>query len=105
MDLFYFSLSAFFEIFGCYAFWLYFRNGKPLFWIGIGVLSLIVFAYLLTKINVENAGKAYAIYGGIYIFASLLWLQTVEGKAPDLYDILGAAISIFGALIILYYPR
>ena len=73
-----FFLAAFFEIFGCFAFWLYFRLGKTPWWIVLGVISLILFAYVLTKIDVENAGRIYAIYGGIYIIASLIWLVLVE---------------------------
>ena len=34
-------------------------------------VSLIAFAYLLTLVETEAAGRAYATYGGIYIVASL----------------------------------
>ena len=66
-----FFIAAFFEIFGCFAFWLYFRLEKTPLWLALGTVSLILFAYVLTKIDVEQAGRVYAIYGGIYIFASL----------------------------------
>jgi small multidrug resistance family-3 protein len=74
-------LSAFFEIFGCFAFWLYFRLDKTAWWLGAGVVSLIFFAYALTKIDIEHAGRIYAIYGGVYIFSSLLWLVLVEKES------------------------
>ena len=48
--------------------------GKPIWWLLPGVFSLIAFAYLLTFVEAEAAGRAYATYGGIYIVASLLWL-------------------------------
>jgi len=54
---------------------------------------------------VDQAGRAYAVYGGIYIIASLVWLWLVEGKLPDRWDVLGALICLVGALIILYGPR
>ena len=76
-----FFIAAFFEIFGCFAFWLYFRLEKTPLWLILGVVSLAIFAYVLTKIDVEHAGRVYAIYGGIYIFASLLWLVLVEKES------------------------
>ena len=48
----------------------------------------------------ENAGRVYAIYGGIYIFASLLWLVLVEKESFNRWDIIGASICIFGASVI-----
>lgn len=92
-----FFLAAFFEIFGCFAFWLYFRLGKTPWWIVLGVISLILFAYVLTKIDVENAGRIYAIYGGIYIIASLIWLVLVERESFNRWDIIGASLAMIGA--------
>ena len=80
-----FFLAAFFEIFGCFAFWLYFRLGKTPWWIVLGVISLILFAYVLTKIDVENAGRIYAIYGGIYII--LLRYKKWESINSPIYNI------------------
>ena len=95
-----FFIAAFFEIFGCFAFWLYFRLEKTPLWLILGVVSLALFAYVLTKIDVEQAGRVYAIYGGIYIFASLLWLVLVEKESFNRWDIIGASICIFGASVI-----
>ena len=95
-----FSLAAFFEILGCFAFWLYFRLDKAPLWLGAGLASLIIFAYILTKIDVENAGRIYAIYGGIYIVASLVWMVTVEKEMVTRWDIIGSALAIMGAAIV-----
>lgn len=95
-----FFIAAFFEIFGCFAFWLYFRLEKTPLWLILGVVSLTLFAYVLTKIDVEQAGRVYAIYGGIYIFASLLWLVLVEKESFNRWDIIGASICILGASVI-----
>ena len=96
-----FFIAAFFEILGCFAFWLYFRAEKTPWWIALGVISLILFAYILTKIDVEHAGRVYAIYGGIYIVASLLWLMFIEKESFNRWDIIGAGICILGASVIL----
>jgi small multidrug resistance family-3 protein len=97
--------AAIAEIAGCFAFWAWLKLDKPVWWLVPGVLSLLVFAYLLTLIDAAAAGRAYAAYGGIYIAASLLWLWLVEGVRPDRWDTIGAAICIVGAAVILYGPR
>lgn len=100
-----FAVAATAEIAGCFAFWAVIRSGASAMWLVPGTASLAVFAWLLTQVDVDFAGRAYAIYGGIYIAASLLWLWGVEGRAPDRWDTLGAAVAIAGAMIILYAPR
>jgi small multidrug resistance family-3 protein len=97
--------AAIAEIAGCFAFWAWLRLGKSALWIVPGILSLIVFAWLLTKVESDFAGRAYAAYGGIYIAASLGWLWLVEGKMPDRWDMTGVAVCLVGAGIILFAPR
>jgi small multidrug resistance family-3 protein len=94
-------LSAFFEILGCYSFWSYFRLSKSYIYLGVGVLSLISFAYLLTRVNLEFAGRAYAVYGGIYIVSSLLWLFFVEKQEFNRWDLIGSFLCIAGVCVIL----
>jgi small multidrug resistance family-3 protein len=93
------------EIAGCFALWAVVRNGASAWWVAPGILSLVLFGWLLTQVSVDFAGRAYAVYGGIYIAASLAWLWTVEGRMPDRWDLVGAGVAIAGALIILYMPR
>jgi len=97
--------AALAEIASCFAFWAVVRNGASPLWLAPGALSLILFGWLLTQVDVDLAGRAYAIYGGIYIAASLTWLWSVEGHVPDRWDFVGAAVAVAGALIILYMPR
>jgi small multidrug resistance family-3 protein len=66
---------------------------------------LLLFAWLLTRVDSDAAGRAYAAYGGVYIAASLLWLQAVEGVRPDRWDAIGALICLVGAAVILFGPR
>ena len=101
MSLVYFALAAIFEIAGCYAFWAWVRDGKTGWWLAPGIAALIAFAWLLTKIDVSHAGRAYAAYGGIYIAASLLWLWLAEGQRPSAWDWLGSSLCMAGALVIL----
>ena len=100
-EIFIYIAAAFFEILGCYSFWMFFKLQYSSLWLFIGVISLIVFAYLLTKVNLEFAGRAYAIYGGIYIVSSLFWLYFVEKQSFNKWDLIGSVVCILGASIIL----
>lgn len=104
-SIFIFVLTALCEIAGCFAFWAWLRLGKSALWLIPGTLSLIAFAWLLTYIESDAAGRTYAAYGGVYIVASLLWLWTIEGARPDRWDAIGGAVCLIGAAIILFGPR
>jgi len=97
--------AAFCEIAGCFAFWAWLRLGKSVLWLVPGGLSLAAFAWLLTLVDAAAAGRAYAAYGGIYIAASLVWLWGAEHVRPDRWDLIGAAICLLGATLILAGPR
>jgi small multidrug resistance family-3 protein len=100
-----YPLAAFAEIAGCFAFWAWFRMDRSAWWLLPGVLALVLFAYLLARIEADAAGRAFAAYDGVYITASLSWLWLVEDTRPDRWDVLGASICLAGAAIILFAPR
>ncbi len=100
-----FFLAAFFEIAGCFAFWAWLRLDRGPLWIAPGLLSLTLFALLLTRVEADQAGRAYAAYGGLYIVASLAWLVGVEKGRPLLTDWLGAGLCLLGASVILFGAR
>ncbi len=101
----YFCLAALFEIAGCFSLWAWLRQHRSPWWLLPGVVSLVLFAYLLTRVDSAFAGRAYAAYGGIYIATSLGWLWAVEHTAPDRYDLLGALLCLAGTAVILFAPR
>ena len=98
-------LAAGAEIAGCFAFWAWLRLERSPLWLIPGMAALALFAWLLTRVETDAAGRAYAAYGGVYIAASLLWLWLVEHRAPDRWDMLGAGICLVGAGGILFGPR
>lgn len=79
--------------------------GKSPLWLLPGMLSLALFAYLLTLVESDAAGRTYATYGGVYIVASVLWLWVIESQRPDRWDVTGATVCLIGAGIILLGPR
>ena len=99
-----FGLTAVAEILGCYLPWLVLRQDRSAWLLLPAALSLAAFAWLLT-LHPTAAGRTYAAYGGIYVAASLVWLRWVEGAIPDQWDMIGAAVCILGAAIILFGPR
>jgi len=99
-----FFIAAVFEIAGCYAFWVWLRQDKSMLWLIPGLISLALFAYVLTKIEADFAGRAYAAYGGIYIVSSLLWLAYIENERVILSDYVGVVFSLLGATIIFFGP-
>jgi len=70
--------AALTEIAGCFAFWAWLRLDKSPVWLIPGMVSLPLFAYLLTL---------------------------VEGARPDRWDMIGGAVCLCGAAIILWGPR
>ncbi|MDB5560412.1 MAG: hypothetical protein JWQ36_3346 [Enterovirga sp.] len=100
-----YGVAALAEIAGCFSVWAVLRLSAPSWWLLPGFACLAAFAYLLTLVEADAAGRAFAAYGGVYIAASLVWLRAVEGFSPDRWDLLGTGLSLAGAAIIIFGPR
>ncbi|OLF38269.1 MULTISPECIES: YnfA family protein [unclassified Psychrobacter] len=99
-----FVLTALAEIVGCYLPYLWLREGKSIWLLIPGVLSLAAFVWLLT-LHPTEAGRVYAAYGGVYVAMAILWLWTINGIRPTSWDILGSAVALTGMAIIMFAPR
>lgn len=97
--------AALAEITGCFAFWAWLRLDRSPLWLVPGIAALCLFAWLLTLVDAEQAGRAYAAYGGMYILSAMAWMWLAEGMRPDRWDFLGVAVCVVGASIILWAPR
>lgn len=104
-DITWFVLAAGAELLGCFAFWSWAREGRPIWWLGWGVASLIVFAWALAQAETPFAGRAFAAYGGVYILAAIVWLLLVDRGRPDRWDFAGAALCLAGTMVILFARR
>lgn len=49
--------------------------------------------------------RMYAAYGGVFVVQSVLWGWHVDGIKPDMATVVGAAICLVGASVIMYWPR
>ncbi|MFT5577423.1 MAG: small multidrug resistance family-3 protein [Paraglaciecola psychrophila] len=98
-----FSITAFAEILGCYLPYLWLKQDKSILLLIPAAVCLSLFAWLLT-LHPTAAGRVYAAYGGVYIVAALIWLWTVDGIKPSLWDISGAGLALLGMAIIMFAP-
>lgn len=101
-----FLMAGICEIGGGYLVWLWLRDSRAI-WIGaLGGLILFVYGIMPTlQPHTFTFGRIYAAYGGAFIVLALLWAWWLEGQKPDRYDLLGAAVALTGAAIIIYAPR
>lgn len=100
----FYVLAGLCEIGGGYLVWLWLKEGKPL-WYGIaGAIILAVYGYVMT-FQPSTFGKAYAVYGGIFIVMAIVWAWKVDHFKPDKYDVIGAVIVLAGVSLILFMPR
>ena len=99
-----FFVTAFAEILGCYLVYLWLTQGKSAWLLIPAGVSLAAFAWLLT-LHPTAAGRVYAAYGGVYVFAAIFWLWTVDGIKPTTWDLVGASVAMAGMAIIMFAPK
>jgi small multidrug resistance family-3 protein len=99
-----FAVAALLELSGCYLMWLGQKQSSLLMWLG-GAVVLAGFGVVLAQTGDSLPSRSYAVYGGIYILGALLWMMIIDKHMPDRWDITGVAISIAGAMVILFGPR
>jgi small multidrug resistance family-3 protein len=99
-----FFITAVAEIVGCYLPYLWLREGKSVLLLIPAAASLALFAWLLS-LHPTAAGRVYAAYGGVYIFVAILWLWSVDGIKPTLWDLVGSTVALTGMAIIMFAPR
>jgi len=95
-----FTLTALAEIIGCYLPYLWLKEGKSAWLILPAMISLALFAWLLT-LHPTATGRVYAAYGGVYISVAIMWLWLVDSVRPTTTDFIGAGVCLIGMAIII----
>ncbi len=99
-----FIITALAEIIGCYLPYLWLNKDKSAWLLLPAVISLGMFAWLLT-LHPHAAGRVYAAYGGVYISVALMWLWAVDSVKPTITDFVGVGICLVGMTIIMFGPK
>ena len=99
-----FLITALAEIIGCYLPYQWLREGKSVWLLVPAALCLAAFAWLLS-LHPTAAGRVYAAYGGVYIFTAIVWLWTIDGIKPTVWDFVGSGVALLGMAIIMFAPR
>ena len=99
-----FFITAVAEILGCYLPYLWLKQDKSIFLLIPAAISLALFVWLLS-LHPASAGRVYAAYGGVYVFAAIVWLWLVDGVTPSTWDVVGAFVAVAGMAIIMFAPR
>ncbi|MYZ51584.1 YnfA family protein [Malikia spinosa] len=98
-----FVATALAEIIGCYLPYLWLRQGRTAWLLLPAILSLALFAWLLT-LHETAAGRVYAAYGGVYVCVALVWLWAVDHVRPTVWDMAGVGVALLGMGIIMLQP-
>ncbi|WP_202978664.1 YnfA family protein [Helicobacter sp. MIT 05-5294] len=99
-----FVLAAFLEVGGGYLVWIWLKEEKGLMLGIIGMICLALYGVVATW-QVQGFGRVYAAYGGIFIVFSIIWAMKFDSFKPDMWDIIGGILVLFGVCLIMYAPR
>lgn len=91
---------GFCEIGGGYLVWLWLKQAKPTWY---GLLGGVIHALygVVATFQTQNFALVHAIYGGMFIVMSLLWLMKFDRYMPDKYDVIGALKHYWGFVSLL----
>uniref|UniRef100_A0A7S2TT53 Uncharacterized protein n=1 Tax=Lotharella oceanica TaxID=641309 RepID=A0A7S2TT53_9EUKA len=92
------------EIGGGWMVWQAVREGKPWWWALIGSIILVGYGFIPPLQPLDDFGKLYAVYGGVFIAMSFGWAAIFDGYKPDMGDYIGSAIALVGVGVVLFWP-
>eukprot|EP00752_Nemacystus_decipiens_P005683 g5143.t1 len=96
-----FVLAGGCEIGGGWLVWQAVRENRPRWWAIPGVLLLASYGFvtpgLLPDTNSAEFGRAFAVYGGVFIAMSMAWGAAVDGFAPDAGDYAGVFVGFLAS--------
>lgn len=90
------------ELGGTYAVWRWRRAEGPVLLVLVGVLALLAYALIQTFQPQDRYGRIYAAYAGVFLLGAMIWGWLVDGRRPDVFDLVGAIVVLVGASVILW---
>ena len=105
LSIFLFFVAGVFEIGGGWLVWKSIRSTFSFWHCIAGCVALVVYGFLPTLQPMDDFGRIYAAYGGFFIIGSMAWGWLFDGFKPDAGDLLGSAIALSGALIVVFWKR
>ena len=107
-SLLYFVAAGLCEIGGGYLMWLTLRERRSVLYAVAGAAVLVLYGVIPT-LQPAHFSRVYAkvlsIISGIFIVLAMLWGAGVERVRPDRFDMIGGALCLGGAAIMMYWPR
>ena len=100
-----FIAAGLLEVGGGWLVWQTVRDNKNWTFAAAGVVALIGYGFVPCLQPTSDFGRVYAIYGGFFIVLAFAWAKQFDGYLPDLGDLIGAGIALFGVLVIMLWPR
>ena len=100
-----FIAAGLLEVGGGWLVWQTVRENKNWTFAAVGVAALIGYGFVPCLQPTSDFGRVYAVYGGFFIVLVFAWARQLDGYLPDLGDLIGAAIALFGVLVIMLWPR
>ena len=93
------------ELGGTYAVWRWLRTGATPFLALAACALLLGYAAVQTLQPEDRYGRLFPAYAGVFLIGALLWGWAVDGRAPDRFDWIGAAIVLVGVVVVLWGRR
>ena len=100
-----FIAAGLLEVGGGWLVWQTVREDKNWTFAAAGVIALIGYGFVPCLQPTSDFGRVYAIYGGFFIVLAFAWARRFDAYLPDLGDLIGASIALFGVLVIMLWPR
>jgi small multidrug resistance family-3 protein len=98
-------LAALGELSGTYAFWRWLKEGGQAYLALAGLAALLFYAVIQTYQPEGAYGRVYAAYAGVFLVGAMLWGWVIDGKTPDRFDFIGAAITMVGVVVMIFGRR
>jgi small multidrug resistance family-3 protein len=100
-----FIAAAAAEIAGVFLVWRGLREHGGVAPVVVGVFALASYGMLASLQPDRHFGRVLAAYGGVFVAGSLVWAALFDAFKPDRFDLLGSAVCLAGAGLIIWAPR